>query len=84
MFNVFLETKFKHLISLIQHYCLYLTEINISSFNVIDNAPSSTNEDFYSSVKLTSLFLNRNTAIDSDTSILRRVMLELSKNFSYL
>jgi hypothetical protein len=77
MLNVFLKPEFKHLVGFVENDRLDVAEIDIASFDVIDDAPSSPNENLNSSVKLTSLLLDRNTAIDSNAGVLGGSVLQL-------
>jgi hypothetical protein len=62
--DVLLEPKLKHLISLIKHYGFYVSEINVASFDVIDDSTSCSHEDFYTSVQFANLFIDRHATVN--------------------
>lgn len=84
IFNVFLEAELKHLIGLIEDHSLDSGEINVSTVQVIKNATSGSNEDFATTLQLMGLLLNADTAVNGRTSVLQRVMLNLSEDFRHL
>ena len=70
MLNVFFEAQFKHLIRFVKHNSLYIAEVNVSAFNMINDTTSGTNEELDTSVKFTNLLFDGNTAVNCDAGIL--------------
>lgn len=64
-FNVLLKSKFKHLISFIKNNRFNITEIDISSFNMIKDSTSSANKNLNTFLKFSSLAVNWDTSVNS-------------------
>lgn len=84
LLDVLFETKFEHLIGFIENDGLNVTEVNITTVKMVQDTTSSAHENFAATFKLLSLFLHRNTTVDSGASVLHRVVLDLLEDFGDL
>lgn len=62
--NVLLESELEHLISLIKHNSLDLTEIDVAPLNVVENAPSCSHEEINAAAQFTRLVFDADAAIN--------------------
>ena len=84
MINIFFKTKFKHDISFIQDQSFQSWKIDISSFDMIFDPSSGSNEDVYSLSQLSDLLIDIDASIDCDKSKLIFMMLKLRQFISDL
>ena len=78
--DVLFETKFEHLICLIENHSFNVAEINVSTIQVVQNATSCPHKDLTTTFQLLSLLLHRDTTVDSGTRVLHRIVLNLGEN----
>lgn len=63
--DVLFETKVKHLISLIKNSILECREVKILAFDMVNDAPTSTDEDINAASELVRLLIDVAATIDS-------------------
>ena len=84
MINIFFKTKFKHDISFIQDQSFQSWKIDISSFDMIFDPSSGSNEKIDASLQLVGLIHHADSTIDSHDSKLIFMMLKFRQFISDL
>lgn len=74
--NVFFKTELKHLICFIENHCLHVLEVDVSTIDVVENTTSCSNENIDSVSEFSSLIVDGNTTVNSETVELICVVLE--------
>ena len=82
--DVLFETKLEHLISFIEHQGFEVLEVNISSFNVIENSSGGSDKDIDTVSELSDLFFDVDSAVHRHDLELVVVMLQLFDLSGYL
>jgi len=72
------------LVGLVKNDSLDVAEVDVSAIEMVQNTTCCANENFAAIFKLVSLIFHGNTAIDSSTRVLHRVVLYFREDFGNL
>ena len=84
VFDVLFEAKLEHLIGLVKDDSLNVTEVNVAAIEMVQNATCCAHENFAAIFKLVGLIFHGNTAVDSSTRVLHRVVLNIGEDLGDL